>query len=238
MTAKNNFKKQRKELKRNKERKERSAKRLHNDRSKVTAKHPEYTDEFIQKYVAEHGIGRAVADLKLRADNNDFTNKNVLDMIKETIPPMIRVHAGIEVYDILHKEGKVELSPETQALFETFDTTAVEMAQTVQAIISLVEAGKSPEQYHELVDNFANNSGIIFGGLVPSIIQVIEVAGPLMDEYQSTHTPEGSNMHDFMQERHAQRMERVIRAKLEDIAQQSGKEESIVNLDTAEEGTV
>lgn len=214
MATKNNFKKQRKELKRQKDRKERNAKRLHTERSKVTVRHPKYSQEMIREYINKHGLSRAVADLKLRTDNTEFTNKEVMEMIKESIPPMIRLHAGIEVYDILVKEGKIEDSNLAKGVFGQFDASALSVARNVEAVIRFVEAGKKPEEYAELVDALCGDIEVIFSVLTPEVVELMEEHKEKLDEYQKEHTSEGSSMEDFMQQKHAERMERYVRAEL------------------------
>jgi hypothetical protein len=149
MTVKNNFKKQRKDTKKRKQRDTKrtaiktagtfkeAAKKKKQDKNK-------YSPEFIRQYVAEHGIERAVHDLKLKGDDSHFTNQDIMRFIHDIIPSMIHPHAAIEILETLESEGKVTISDEFRELIKSYDILVREVNWDINNIITFIVLPDTP----------------------------------------------------------------------------------------------
>ncbi|EBV8434229.1 hypothetical protein AVA65_08265 [Salmonella enterica subsp. enterica serovar Minnesota] len=212
MTTKNNFKAQRKAVKKRKAREQANAQANHRNRSqpKAKKKHPKYSEEFIHRYIQQHGFGRAVVDLKLEPTNTEFTNKDVAQMIAESIMPIARTHAGVEVVTRLAKEGTITLSPEADAVIVEYDKIVVKFNEDVDAVIALMEAKKEPEEYMELIQHLTEMLMELMSTFREPMIDLIENFKDLVEEYAKEHRPEGMSMDDYMMQLHTQRAEVIF----------------------------
>lgn len=207
MTTKNNFKKQRKAVQKRKAREQANAQANHRARSqpKGKKKHPKYSEEFIHRYIQQHGFARAVVDLKLEPENTEFTNKDIAQMIAESIPPITRTHAGVEVLARLAKEGVIELTEENRALIVDYDKVVVKFNEDVDAVIMLMEAKKEPEEFMELVAHLTDMLMDLMTTYREPVIQLIESHSEKVEEYVKEHRAEDQSMDDYMTLLHTQR---------------------------------
>lgn len=208
MTTKNNFKAQRKAVKKRKARQVANARANHINRSQGKAKktHPKYSEEFINRYINEHGFARAVVDLKLQPTNTEFTKKDVMAMISESIPAIVRVHAGIEILQRLEQEGKFELNELQNALIDAYDETVTKFNEDVDAVIQLIEAGQEPEDFMELIQHLTEVLMQLMMEFREPIVEMLEAHGTELDEYAKEHRAEGTPMDEYMMTIHTQRM--------------------------------
>lgn len=207
MTTKNNFKKQRKAVQKRKAREQANAQANHRARSqpKGKKKHPKYSEEFIHRYIQQHGFARAVVDLKLEPENTEFTNKDIAQMIAESIPPITRTHAGVEVLARLAKEGVIELTEENHALIVEYDKVVVKFNEDVDAVIMLMEAKKEPEEFMELVAHLTDMLMDLMTTYREPVIELIESHSEKVEEYVKEHRAEDQSMDDYMTLLHTQR---------------------------------
>ena len=212
MTTKNNFKKQRKDSQRRKERAVKNAATNHANRSKPKSKrrHPEYSDEFVRDYIREHGISRAVIDLKLQPTDQEFTNKDVAAMISESIPPLVRLHSGIEILDRLAKEGSVQLPPEHLAIITEFDKLITRFNENVEACITMMDVGREPADYMVIIQDLTDNLMDLMMDYRDALIGIMEGYTEAIEEYAKEHRGEEEPMYDFMLKLHTQRMVTVF----------------------------
>lgn len=211
MTAKTNFKKQRKLDKKRKARAERNAQTKHRERQRkaqlpTSAK---YSDEFIRDYIEKHGLSRAVADLKLRSNGEGMTNRDVMETIHQAIPQVIATHSGLEILDRLAAEGTITLEPEELAVLARFDQEAVRFTENVDAIITFIDAQQEPEAYSELIMDLTSGLSDMFLDLNEPVMAVLERHSAEVETYATEHRSEGQTLDAQMQELHVSRMERV-----------------------------
>lgn len=207
MTTKNNFKKQRKAVQKRKAREQANAQANHRARSqpKSKRKHPQYSEEFIHRYIQQHGFARAVVDLKLEPQNTEFTNKDIAQMIAESIPAITRTHAGVEVVSRLAKEGVIKLGDDDQALIVDYDKIVVKFNEDVDAVITLMEAKKEPEEYMDLVSHLTEMLMELMTTYREPVIELIESHKEKVEEYVKEHRDESVSMDEYMTQLHTQR---------------------------------
>lgn len=218
MTVKNNFKKQRKDTKK---RKQRDAKRsaikaagVFKDATKKESQNKnKYSPEFIRQYVAEHGIERAVHDLKLKGDDSHFTNQDIMRFISDIIPQMIHPHAAIEVMEILASEGKVVISDELRELIKSYDILVREINWDINNIITFIEEGKEPDYFLELTVEFFNKAEYMFEEVAQKMIPFFEPCADLLDQFYQEHRhDEQETQYEFSVRQHEIRSKRIYPA--------------------------
>ena len=218
MTVKNNFKKQRKDTKKRKQRDTKrtaiktagtfkeAAKKKKQDKNK-------YSPEFIRQYVAEHGIERAVHDLKLKGDDSHFTNQDIMRFIHDIIPSMIHPHAAIEILETLESEGKVTISDEFRELIKSYDILVREVNWDINNIITFIEEGKEPEYYLELMVEFFNKTEYMFDDVAKAMIPFFEPHADLLDQFYQEHRhDEQEAQYEFASRQHDLRSKRIYPA--------------------------
>lgn len=212
MTAKNNFKKQRKDNQRRKARAVKNAKVNHVNRSKPKSKrrHPEYSDEFVNKYIAEHGIARAVIDLKLKAEDQEFTNKDVSRMIAESIPPLMRTHAGVEIAERLFNEKTLTLSAQEIELVVNYDKAMVRFTENVDAALVMIEADRQPSDYMVIIEDLTYGLMDLMTDLRDKVVELMETHRDAIEEYAKEHRGEDEDMDKYMEKLHTQRMATIF----------------------------
>ena len=212
MTVKNNFKKQQKQIKKKKARKLKQAQQLHNatvNKTKPKYKKSEYSEEFIHNYIEEHGYARAIADLKLRADPEGFTNKETLQMISDSIPPIQGIHSAVETIEILMAEGKVELGETDKTTITEFDKIVVRFVEDVDTICVFVEQRHEPMAYADILLDFTNLVQTIFSDCYPILVGILEQHQTLIDEYAAEHGAK-EDAFKFAEKLHTARMSRIF----------------------------
>lgn len=212
MTTKNNFKKQRKELKKRKARLESNAQTNHRNRSKPSKKktHPKYSEEFIHRYIKEHGMARAVIDLKLEPSNTEFTHRQVMEMINESIPGIMRMHAGVTVLDTLEKEGTLTLIPAARELMDAYEKTVVRFNENVDATIILIEQGTSIDDMMPLVEDLTMTLMDVTMEYRDPLIELLTLHEESVEIYAAEHILEGETKDQMMMRLHTQRMEVIF----------------------------
>ena len=118
----------------------------------------------------------------------ELTVKEVLTAINEAVPLIAMIHGGVEVFNILAKEGKVEITEENKAIIDEYDEQMVKTSENVNAMISMIEAGKQPSDFMGIFIHYLDLIAQMLQESIPKIRQTIFTQNEqLIEEYSKEH---------------------------------------------------
>jgi len=172
-------------------------------------------DVSLLKQAARQGIASAMRRAHtsrkrkgIKTEAGELTNKMVMENINEVIPQIVRLHAGIELFEILGNEKRFEITQDERDLIKAVDECVVLAAEDIQAISVMIEASKQPSDYQEVYVHMVEVFAQIGADYQPRVLAMLQVQGALIDTYANEHR--GSMpMYPFMMQQHELRMLRV-----------------------------
>lgn len=172
-------------------------------------------DTSLLKQAAREGIASAMRRAHtsrkrkgVKTKAGELTNKMVMQHISDVIPQIVRLHAGIELFEILGNEKRFEITQEERDLIKAVDGCVVLSAEDIQAISLMIEAGKQPDDYQEVYVHMVEVFAQIGADYQPRVLAMLQAQGGLIDAYANEHR--GSMpMYPYMMQQHELRMLRV-----------------------------
>lgn len=163
----------------------------------------------MKKRVREGGMTKEALDEEIASDSQ-ITNKTTMESINDVIPIVIRIHSGIELFTRLGEEKRFEITPEQQTLINTADEQVTHLTEDINAITVLIEAGKEPDDYMEVLMHYTELLARFFEVTMPALMLMLTPQKPLIDAYANEHRNKELPMFEFMRGLHIERMEKVF----------------------------
>jgi hypothetical protein len=165
--------------------------------------------------IAQGGVGAAAYQehekrkrKKQGTEAEELTNKVVMQNITNVLPQIVQLHAGVELFDILAKEKRFELTPENIQVMKDTDERTVQICEDIHAINTLIEAGKTPDDYSEVYMHLVQVLAQIGNDTQPAVIAMLQTQKDLIDQYAHEHRG-NMPMFAYQQQLHGLRMLRV-----------------------------
>lgn len=151
-------------------------------------------------------------------DQEEITNKVVVEGIQEVIPKLLSIHAAVEVICELQKENKLTLSENDIKLIDQFDERIVKIGEDILTIQTFIEAGKKPEDYMAIFISYLDKLAMLFEKELEELFTtVMKPHETMVNEYVKEHTFEGESSFDFSMRYHTNRID-VVAEKYRTIA--------------------
>lgn len=173
--------------------------------------------------IATHGVKAAALNIHDRSRHKnkkskgepefeELTNAVVMQNITNVLPSIIRLHAGVEAFEILGRnEKRFDITDEQTALINEFDERVVWVMEDVNAISQFIEDNREPEHYSEVYLHLVQTLAQISADSQQPLIDMLSTQKDMIDQYAIEHC--GSKpMFAFQHELHGLRMLRVGKA--------------------------
>lgn len=138
-----------------------------------------------------------------------ITNKDVMQNISQVIPAAVRVHAGVEVLEILAGEKRFELSDDDLVLIKLLDQQLTSLVEDINAVTIFVEDEKVPSDYMEVFMHYTELVARIFEVTVPGVMLLLNAHDAAIDQYAHEHRDTNLPVYNYMLRLHEERMTRV-----------------------------
>ncbi|MNM18446.1 hypothetical protein D3C81_287390 [compost metagenome] len=149
-----------------------------------------------------------------RGSDELFTRETFFAGINDAIDLTVKLHSGMEVYDICAQRQLLTPTQEGLDLIVAADKCIVQFCEDVHAVKTLDEAKHQPVDYIDLVLHIADVMQQLMDVYRQKLLDLFETHREVMETYAQEHlpsefqgTPEG--MHAFQHQLHGERIDRV-----------------------------
>lgn len=137
------------------------------------------------------------------------TGSQLIQAISDMITVSVKMHSGIALFQRLAAEGRFEPTQEQKELIEGYEKKLVEFAEDVNVVITLHEAGHTPEEYIEITLHIADVMHSLVGEFGDNIVAVSVSQRDIIEAYVTEHKPAEIDMYAYMTSLHEGRMDEI-----------------------------
>jgi len=137
------------------------------------------------------------------------SGSQLIQAISDMITVSVKMHSGIVLFNRLAAEGRFVPTPEQKELVEGYEKKLVEFAEDVNVVITLHEAGHTPEEYIEITLHIADVMHSLVLEYGDNIVAVSVSQRDIIEAYVLEHKPAEIDMYAYMTSLHEGRMDEI-----------------------------